>query len=69
MNNTATVILFLLLAGAFTVATVIAKYYYVQYKLLERREDARKLARRGKDMSELERDIESIFGEVDYENL
>ncbi len=43
MSDTAIVILFLILAGAFAIATVLAKYYCIQYKLLKRNEEARQM--------------------------
>lgn len=62
MTDAAIVILFLILAGAFSVATILAKYYCIQYKLLKRKVEEERY-------EEILREIETVFGDIDYENL
>lgn len=62
MTDAAIVILFFILAGAFSIATILAKYYRIQYKLLKRKVEEERY-------EEILREIETVFGDIDYENL
>ena len=62
MTDVAIVILFFILAGAFSIATILAKYYRIQYKLLKRKVEEERY-------EEILREIETVFGDIDYENL
>jgi hypothetical protein len=48
---------------------MVAQYYYVQYKLLKRREETRKRLMESARRGELDGDFETVFGDVDVENL
>jgi uncharacterized membrane protein YciS (DUF1049 family) len=63
------VFVILLFAAGFCVATMVAQYYYVQYKLLKRREETRKRLMESARRGELDGDFETVFGDVDVENL